>query len=525
MASEQDMDIGIMDSTGDSAGDDSGGGGGGGGNATTKKLVIANQVVITTTLVILMIGMGCTMTLKDVLKTLKRPVGIIIGACCQFILMPFLGWSLAHIFELSDELALGTLAIATCPGGAYSNILTFWTDGDTCLSVCMTTCSTLIGIGMMPLNLFIYSRSWAKAAAVIPYVDIVIALTVILFPCAFGMLLRWKVPKVANVVAKVGSVIAFIGILSILGIVAAINPAAYTSSWRPYVIAISYPLVAYGLGYVIPYCFRQSNAKCRTIAFETGVQNTALALTIINLLLARGIQANVLEMLIIPSLHGTTVVLEFAVLALAYRFYVRRKKEKETQDEKVKEKTELEKKIEDWAWSPEGMIDREMSKFAYDNPGLGENSISRGSSLDRENEYMDDVSWPAGEWDQPTPYGTYPSKPEKEEHTWKSAIKYANAVDRKKGKVINEQGVQTDARQQRLYDVEVDPDGMYTHTSLGLEGWRGTNNGLRKISEDTDESSGFDDESRGSRSTVGDRTPKPIRFTIRDKPVPNETEV
>ena len=67
----------------------------------------------------------------------------------------------------------------------------------------MTTVSTTLAIGMMPLNLFIYSRSWSSGGTVIPYMNIVIALISILVPALIGWLIRWKLPKVAAIVLKV----------------------------------------------------------------------------------------------------------------------------------------------------------------------------------------------------------------------------------------------------------------------------------------------------------------------------------
>ena len=55
----------------------------------------------------------------------------------------------------------------------------------------MTTVSTAVAIGMMPLNLFIYARVWTDETAVIPYVTIVATLVSILIPVAFGVFLRW----------------------------------------------------------------------------------------------------------------------------------------------------------------------------------------------------------------------------------------------------------------------------------------------------------------------------------------------
>ena len=55
----------------------------------------------------------------------------------------------------------------------------------------MTAVSTAVAIGMMPLNLFIYTRVWTDDKAVIPYVNIVTTLISILIPVAFGVLVRW----------------------------------------------------------------------------------------------------------------------------------------------------------------------------------------------------------------------------------------------------------------------------------------------------------------------------------------------
>ena len=74
----------------------------------------------------------------------------------------------------------------------------------------MTSVSTALAFGFMPLNLYIYSHSWAGSSAgfkspanTIPYKNILITLVSILVPVAIGILIRKKWPKVANVLAKV----------------------------------------------------------------------------------------------------------------------------------------------------------------------------------------------------------------------------------------------------------------------------------------------------------------------------------
>ena len=71
-------------------------------------------------------------------------------------------------------------------------------------SVCMTSVATTVAIGMMPLNLFIYSRAFTTVKLTsVPYAKIIIGLALILVPVAIGMLILRKLPKIARVIVNV----------------------------------------------------------------------------------------------------------------------------------------------------------------------------------------------------------------------------------------------------------------------------------------------------------------------------------
>ena len=67
----------------------------------------------------------------------------------------------------------------------------------------MTAVSTLMAIGMMPLNLLIYSRSWTDTALVIPYINILKSFGMTIGPAVVGILVRWKIQKLADILVKV----------------------------------------------------------------------------------------------------------------------------------------------------------------------------------------------------------------------------------------------------------------------------------------------------------------------------------
>ena len=71
-------------------------------------------------------------------------------------------------------------------------------------SVCMTSVATTVAIGMMPLNLFIYSLAFTTVKlASVPYANIIIGLALILVPVSIGMLILRKLPKIARVIVNV----------------------------------------------------------------------------------------------------------------------------------------------------------------------------------------------------------------------------------------------------------------------------------------------------------------------------------
>lgn len=69
----------------------------------------------------------------------------------------------------------------------------------------MTTCSTFIALGMMPLLLYIYSRGIydGDLKDKVPYGGIVLSLILILIPCTIGIFLNSKRPQYVRYVTKV----------------------------------------------------------------------------------------------------------------------------------------------------------------------------------------------------------------------------------------------------------------------------------------------------------------------------------
>ena len=70
-------------------------------------------------------------------------------------------------------------------------------------SITMTLLSTVLALGFMPLNMFIYLRSWTGDQATIPFVEIVIIILLTWIPVGIGMFIRHKAKRPAKYIVRV----------------------------------------------------------------------------------------------------------------------------------------------------------------------------------------------------------------------------------------------------------------------------------------------------------------------------------
>uniref|UniRef100_W5K4L1 Solute carrier family 10 member 4 n=1 Tax=Astyanax mexicanus TaxID=7994 RepID=W5K4L1_ASTMX len=88
------------------------------------------SVFVALTLGFTMLGLGCTAEVRELREHARRPVGVLLAALCQFVLMPLLAFVLALAFSLDDGAAVAVLLCGCCPGGNLSNIMTLLVNGE-----------------------------------------------------------------------------------------------------------------------------------------------------------------------------------------------------------------------------------------------------------------------------------------------------------------------------------------------------------------------------------------------------------
>ncbi|KAG7509383.1 sodium/bile acid cotransporter-like [Solea senegalensis] len=254
-------------------------------NATFAMRPLADKTISVIVIVILFIAMvavGCIMDVTKIKSFLVKPKGVAVAVLCQFGVMPLTAFCLAKAFQLRDSLAVVVLICGCCPGGALSNVLTLAAGGDINLSLVMTSASTVLSLGFMPLLLFIYCQAFPSLQGAVPYGRIALNLIMILVPCSIGIFINRCRPQYSRTIKRVGYSTMALSLV-VVGAIVVYQLGAYALIllFPPLVASAALlPVIGFVLGYVLTSCCSLTHAERRTVALETGCQQCQLAMTI-----------------------------------------------------------------------------------------------------------------------------------------------------------------------------------------------------------------------------------------------------
>ncbi|XP_052591078.1 sodium/bile acid cotransporter 4 [Peromyscus californicus insignis] len=280
------------------------------------------NVFVGAALCITMLGLGCTVDVNHFGAHVRRPVGALLAALCQFGFLPLLAFLLALVFKLDEVAAVAVLLCGCCPGGNLSNLMSLLVDGDMNLSIIMTISSTLLALVLMPLCLWIYSRAWINTPLVqlLPLGAVTLTLCSTLIPIGLGVFIRYKYNRVADYIVKVSlwSLLVTLVVLFILTGTMLGPELLATIPAAVYVIAIFMPLAGYASGYGLATLFHLPPNCKRTVCLETGSQNVQLCTAILKLAFPPRFIGS---MYMFPLLYALFQSAEAGVLVLIYKMY------------------------------------------------------------------------------------------------------------------------------------------------------------------------------------------------------------
>ncbi|KAM4853463.1 hepatic sodium/bile acid cotransporter [Thomomys bottae] len=247
---------------------------------------LALSIILVFMLLLIMLSLGCTMEFSKIKAHLWKPKGLAVALVAQYGIMPLSAFALGKVFKLYNIEALAILICGCSPGGNLSNVFSLAMKGDMNLSIVMTTCSTFIALGMMPLLLYIYSRGIydGDLKDKIPYGGILISLVMILIPCTIGIILKTKRPQYVPYIMKGGMIITLLlsVAVTVLSVINVGNSIMYVMTPRLLYTSSLMPFIGFLMGYLLSVLFCLDARSRRTISMETGFQNIQLCSTILN---------------------------------------------------------------------------------------------------------------------------------------------------------------------------------------------------------------------------------------------------
>src|SRR3712207_4118298 len=144
-----------------------------------------------------MITLGLSLTPADFRRVMVFPKGVSIGIANLLLISPLLAFTVAELYGLDAELAVGLVLLGASPGGTTANLLTHLARGDTALSVTMTAISSLAAVITVPLFLTLATDHFDAGVSDDVSMGGVVArvFLITIVPLAIGMYLRHRSPE------------------------------------------------------------------------------------------------------------------------------------------------------------------------------------------------------------------------------------------------------------------------------------------------------------------------------------------
>src|SRR5690606_29088911 len=89
----------------------------------------------------MMFGVSLQLKAEDFSRLVRSPGAAVGCLVAQFLLLPALTCLATWALQIDPQLALGMILVASCPGGTFSNIMTWIGRGNVAVSVTMTAIS------------------------------------------------------------------------------------------------------------------------------------------------------------------------------------------------------------------------------------------------------------------------------------------------------------------------------------------------------------------------------------------------
>lgn len=239
-------------------------------------------------LAFIMFGVAMDLEWKEIRRVFTAPRGVLLGVFSQFLLLPALTAFLVYLLRPQASIALGMTLLAAVPGGNISNFMSSLARGNIELSIGLTAISSLASIVMTPLNFMFWGSLYGPSAEALRTIQLEpvevfkIISVLLVIPLIAGTTFRQLFPSITGRIKQPIKILSILIFLGFVGVAFYANHEQFTTVIKfiaGYVFI--HHSVAVMSGYGVGWMGRLPEPSRRTLAIETGIQNSGLALILI----------------------------------------------------------------------------------------------------------------------------------------------------------------------------------------------------------------------------------------------------
>lgn len=236
--------------------------------------VLATVIFVLTS----MLGMGFSLTLREIIEPLKNTRLVILTLLANFVLVPLVSLLLLMIVPLSEGLSIGFLLLSTAAGAPFLPKLAQVAKGDIAFAVGMMVLLMVVTIAYVPIVLpFLLTgvtiNPWDIARSLI---------LLMLIPLAFALLIRARYEEIAESLMPLMTQATNLSLLVLVVafFVVYFNDLAGTIGSNAIIMSLVFLLLSLFIGYVLG---GTSGSTKRVLAVGTAQRNLSAALAISSL--------------------------------------------------------------------------------------------------------------------------------------------------------------------------------------------------------------------------------------------------
>ena len=240
-------------------------------------------ILLPLALAIIMIGLGLELTPKDFTRVTKQPKAVLIALFCQLVILVSIAFIICKVLALPPLLAVGLMLLAASPGGSTANLFSYLFKGDIALNITLTAINSVIAAFTLPLivNFAIQHFMNDGQEISLQFSKILQVFAIIIIPVGIGMLIRHYAPHFTEKLNKPLRIFAvsFL-ILIIVGAITKERHQILEYLAQVGLATVLFCLCSLLIGYFVPRLLGINSAQARACAFEIGIHNSTLAMTI-----------------------------------------------------------------------------------------------------------------------------------------------------------------------------------------------------------------------------------------------------